>query len=149
MNKIIYYILSIGFFFLMSCNTDPQPIDYGEDQCEACKMMISDKRFGAELVTMKGKIYKYDAIECLIPEVIKNGEDHYKHLLVTDYNSPGTLIDGRKSLFLVSENRPSPMGGNLSAYVADDEIKAVESLVGGNIYNWKQLIDKNKEISER
>ena len=32
-------------------------------------MTIVDPRYGAELVTTKGKVYKYDAVECLINSV--------------------------------------------------------------------------------
>ena len=48
-----------------ACSKGHQPINYGEDECEFCKMMVMDKRYGAELVTDKGKIYFFDSIECL------------------------------------------------------------------------------------
>ncbi len=98
--------------------------------------MIVDERFGAELVTKKGKVYKFDAIECLLPETIKNGEDNYAHILVTDYLNPPTLIDATSSAFLISKNRPSPMGGNLSAYFTEDTVQDPEAAW----YDWKDLI---------
>jgi copper chaperone NosL len=100
----------------LSCSVSPQPINYQTDQCHSCKMIISDPRFGAELVTLKGKIYKYDAIECMVTDVLKNGEDHYAYILVTDFATPGTLVDAREMQYLISEKLPSPMGGNLSAH---------------------------------
>ena len=106
----------LPFLLLISCNIKPQPIEYGVDQCAACKMIISDSRFGCELVTTKGKVFKYDAIECLIPDVLKNGTDHYQYIMVTDFYNPGNFLTSYDARFIIDPDVPSPMGGNLSAY---------------------------------
>ena len=62
MIKNLMMLLVFSVFMFSGCSLEPKPIEYGEDQCDACKMRISDSRFGAELVTTKGKIYKYDAM---------------------------------------------------------------------------------------
>ncbi len=68
----------IAIFLLLSlvtasCGSNPEPINYGHDECEFCRMQISDNRYGAELVTDKGKVYKFDSIECLIEfAMVKN-----------------------------------------------------------------------------
>lgn len=133
--KVIFQVL-IGFCLWSSCSVSPKPINYNIDQCSACKMIIVDERFGAELVTKKGKVFKFDAIECLIPEVIQNSEDNYAHILVTDYLNPPELIDATSSIYLISKKRPSPMGGNLSAYSTKDTAQDQE----GAWYNWQDLI---------
>ena len=51
---IIIPVVLVGF--LTGCSTEPLPIRYGQDNCDFCKMTISDHRFGAEIVTKKGKI---------------------------------------------------------------------------------------------
>ncbi len=123
-----YLIPILVIFFLSSCNVEPQTIEYGADQCASCKMIISDSRFGCELVTTKGKIYKYDAIECLVPEVLKNGTDHYAYILVTDFYNPGNLLTAYDARFVIDPEIPSPMGGNLSAYSELNLNKSAESL---------------------
>ena len=57
----------ISFFslFIAACSTSPQPLEYGQDACVYCKMVVSDQRYGAEIVTTKGKVYKFDSIECM------------------------------------------------------------------------------------
>lgn len=127
------------FIAFNSCSISPVPIEYNVDQCHACKMIIADSRFGAELITLKGKVYKYDAVECLVPEIKKNGEDHYKFVLVTDFDDPKTLIDARISSYLISDKLPSPMGGFLSAYSSKGH--AVEALTrnDGKLYTWEEL----------
>ena len=59
----------ISFFFLVSCTVEPEPINYGGDQCEFCKMNVVDKAHAAQYVTSKGKQFKFDAIECLVREI--------------------------------------------------------------------------------
>ncbi len=46
-------------FSTMGCNTEPQPIKIGEDACSFCKMSIADNRYGAEIITKKGKVFKF------------------------------------------------------------------------------------------
>ncbi len=110
------FLFLIGLFALISCSTNPQTIVYNEDQCHACKMIISNSHFGTEMVTTKGKIYKFDAVECLVPELLEKGESNYAHILVTDYLTPHKLIDAKSSKYLISKKLPSPMGGFLSTY---------------------------------
>src|SRR5215203_1996100 len=52
-------MLAFGMFCMMavSCNASPEAIRIGKDNCTFCKMTISDARYGAEIVTAKGKIY--------------------------------------------------------------------------------------------
>ena len=52
-------------FIISSCTTKPQPIKMG-DTCDFCIMGVADNRFGAEIITNKGKIYKFDDIHCLL-----------------------------------------------------------------------------------
>ena len=51
---------------LDSCSTEPEQLQYGTDACHFCKMTLMDKKFGAELVTTKGKVYKFDDLSCFI-----------------------------------------------------------------------------------
>ncbi len=106
----------ISGFLIVSCSTRPQPISYGEDLCSYCRMSIVDARYGAELVTDKGKVYKFDALECLINHQQDNPEEVYAHVLVTDVTEPGQLTDARACTYLISPNIPSPMGANLSSF---------------------------------
>ena len=124
----------------ISCSTEPKPIEYHVDQCAECKMNISDQRFGAELVTKKGKIYKYDAAECMIRAVKVAGDSEFAHILVTDFKQPTQFIDATTATFLVSELRPSPMGANLSANVGKEFIDEAFIDDTSEILDWKQIL---------
>jgi hypothetical protein len=51
---------------LPGCDSGPQPINFGKDSCAECNMTIVDKRFGAEFVTGKGKVFKFDDVNCMV-----------------------------------------------------------------------------------
>jgi len=109
-------------------------------------MKISDVRFGAEMVTRKGKIYKYDSAECLVRNYIEQTNPDYAFILVTDYARPQTLIDAKTATFFISENQNSPMGGNLSAYANADIATRTLSEKGGRTLNFQELLDEYTSV---
>ena len=74
---------------LLACNSGPQAISYGKDACSYCKMTIVEKPFGCEIVTSKGKVAKFDAIECLVAHFSETGKDSTISIYVTDHSLPG------------------------------------------------------------
>ncbi|MBI4946986.1 MAG: nitrous oxide reductase accessory protein NosL [Bacteroidetes bacterium] len=136
--------LIVFTFLLVSCSVEPQPIAYGKEQCAFCKMTISDSRFGCELLTKKGKVYKFDASECMINYISKNKveEGTIYSLLTTDYSSPGKFINARNALFLISNSIQSPMGANLAAFAE----KKTAGAYDGNLLSWEQIF---MEISQK
>ena len=62
MKKLLPLIL-LATVLLAACQPSPKPIEYGSDMCDYCKMTIVDQQHAAELVTTKGKAFKFDAIE--------------------------------------------------------------------------------------
>ncbi len=134
-----YTLLFLAIVLIAACEISPVAIDYNEDQCHACKMMIADTRFGAELITKKGKVYKFDAAECMVRELNQKGQDFYELVLVTDFKQPKKLIDARAASFLISKQLPSPMGADLSAYASEAMAKAAVAEKGGQVFSWEQL----------
>lgn len=127
--------------FLSSCSVEPQPINYGSDACEFCKMTIVENRWAAEIVTVKGKAYKYDAIECMMNYMNRNDikSDGLALLLVDDYSQPGVLIDATKATYIKCEAIPSPMGAFLSSLNNADAAQAIVDEKGGEIFDFKEL----------
>ena len=143
--KIIQIVPILAFIFVfLSCGLDPEPINYGKDLCAHCNMKIMDKLHGAELVTSKGKIYKFDSGECLIDYIAHNSisEENIGHTLVTGYDNPGQLINAGKAVFLISKNLPSPMGAFLTAFSNKDEARKKQQEVGGEICDWNSVRPK-------
>src|SRR5688572_47555 len=87
---------------IASCSTQPEPIQFGKDQCHFCKMTLMDNKFGAELVTQKGKVYKFDDIKCMMSYYHSGHEptDNFVHKVVVDFAKPGKLIDATAASFI-------------------------------------------------
>lgn len=135
-----HLIAIASFFALSACSPQPQDIHYGEDMCSYCKMTIVDRQHAAQAVTNKGRVYKFDAIECLLNYVEdEGGEAQFAHLLVNDYQQPGVLIPAQESHYLISKAVPSPMGANLSAFESAKAADQMQAEKGGHVYHWKAL----------
>ncbi|MCH7523571.1 MAG: nitrous oxide reductase accessory protein NosL [Bacteroidetes bacterium] len=143
MNKTLKKItVLIVLILLLGCNVGPKPIDYGQDGCHFCKMTIVDKRHAAEIITQKGKIYTFDATECMVNFLTEFDVSKIKLFLSNNYSNPGELIDATQATFIINTNIPSPMGAFLSAFKnKEDALKK-----GGDIYSWSELLRhlKNK-----
>jgi len=130
----------VALLLLFNCSNSPQPIVYGQDGCHFCKMTIVDKLHAAEIVTIKGKVYKFDATECMINHLKTIDTSTLKHCLSNNYLEAETLIDATQASFLISENIPSPMGAFLSAFVTKGDAETIQAQKGGTIYNWEALL---------
>lgn len=132
---------------LVACEPEAEAIHYGEDACSFCRMTIVGKQHGAELVTSKGKVFKFDAVECLVGELGRTEHDP-ELLLVTDFASPESLINATTATFLISEAIPSPMGANLSAFAIQTDAMDLARERGGELLSWEQLLDRKQESSD-
>ena len=132
----------VVFMFLMlvtSCNVGPKPIADGSDGCHFCRMTIVDRQHAAEIVTDKGKAFKFDSSECMMNHLKDIDQKQVALYLVNDYNQPGELINATKATYLISERIPSPMGEFLTAFKTEQA--AVDALMTyeGDLLTWEQL----------
>ena len=134
-------LVFIAMILLSACSVEPTPVNYGSDECAFCSMMIMDARFGSELVTDKGKIFKFDSGECMIRYSLKKEDQVFSHIMVTHFNEPNKLHDARTSYFVVSDKIPSPMGGNLSAYRNAELASTTVKKNGGEVFSWEEILD--------
>lgn len=123
---------------LWQCSVDMEAINFGTDNCSYCKMTIVDQRYGAEVVTKKGKVYKYDASECMIREVCQESQftsDQIHSIYTIDFLSPKTLIDANQAAFLFSEKLPSPMGAFLTSFASSAIAIEKQKELGGEVFD--------------
>lgn len=129
---------------LLSCTPAAEPIAYGEDMCSHCKMAIVDAHFAAEVVTQKGKVYKFDAIECMMDFLAIKQSDKMALVLVHDYENPKDWQAATRCNYLISKELPSPMGAGLSAWTSKGSAAAMQTLKGGSLLDWGSLQQQNK-----
>lgn len=137
--KWLFY--AVCCLLLMSCQPEPDPIDFGEDQGVYCKMTIADPRYGAELVTDKGKVYKFDAVECMVNYLEEEAPSEREHayVLAIAADTPGELHSVEEMYFLRSPEMPSPMGANLTGFSTREAAEAAREQHGGEILSWEEV----------
>jgi len=133
------FLLSIIAVAASACAPKAQPVEYGADACYYCKMTIVDRQHAAEAVTSKGKVFKFDAIECMVPYLALEEEANYPVLVVNDYLRPGEWTDARSAAYLISRNLPSPMGAFLTGFADKAAAESVQKEKGGDVYDWEGM----------
>lgn len=128
---------------LTGCDAKPEPFRYGKDECESCRMVISDQRFGAEIVTHKGRVHKFDDIGCMA-DFVKDGslaESEVKDRYVSNFNLPNTFIAVGQAHFLRGGVK-SPMGSDAPAFATESELNAVKAkLQAGEPSIWPKVLE--------
>lgn len=126
---------------LVACEPGPQEIRIGEQECDHCRMMISDEHFASQMVTQQGRNYAFDAIECMAAYVeSEEGQRHDIHSLwVPDFDNPEEWLPADEAVYLQSEELHSPMALNLSAYATERAAKRQQSRVSGKVIDWNEV----------
>ena len=131
---------------ISSCSTKPEPFKYGKDDCYFCKMGIVDPKFGGEVITKKGKVYKFDDIICMA-RYIKSGvlkENEIAQKVVINFEKENDFLDVSKTTFRVSPELRSPMGSNAAAYTSQQAAEKAKAGKEGQIINWDELYNNIK-----
>lgn len=130
-------ILIVATLALSACTASgPEPIVVNKDVCFHCKMNISDVRFGAELITTKGRVYKFDDVVCMKWFASKMAAADVKATYVCAYTQPGHLVNTDSLFFIRGENIASPMRGNVAAFTD-------RAVMQGYLETWKAVeVDK-------
>ncbi|TBX67024.1 hypothetical protein EZL74_10220 [Flavobacterium silvisoli] len=133
----LIFLISI---VLVSCiSGEPKPIQLNTDSCDFCKMTIANGKFGAELITQKGRYYKFDDVACMIHFAKSNTVVPYKAFFVGDYLQENTLLPVEKCYFLKGGSINSPMHGNAVAFASDKEAAQYQSKLNAKLLTWKEL----------
>lgn len=135
--KIILAVLTAAVCLLSACSKGFEPIRYGKDACAHCKMTIMDKRFAAELVNPKGKVFKFDDISCLRAFT---SELAGSMVYVNGFGStPENPLDAVAAVYLRHESFNSPMNGNLAAFADEADAAALKDSLRLELFTWETL----------
>ena len=110
-------LVASSMIVLAACSESmPQEIAVGKDQCANCKMTISEPKYATQLITEKGRLYKFDDISCMNDYEVSNTESTGNaKTYVADFHS-GEFIEKTTATFIKGGDIKSPMGGNTQAY---------------------------------
>ncbi len=133
----LFILLCLG-----SCGTSqPAPIRLGKDECTNCKMIITDPRFGAEIITKTNKLFKFDDVNCL-NNYIKNNEkiqSQINHIYFVDYGNESGFVLANEAFYLQSEEIKSPMGSAVAAFSNQQQLTETASkLTQSKAITWNE-----------
>jgi copper chaperone NosL len=133
---------TLAALLLVGCGGGPREIHYRQDACARCRMILMDARYGAELVTRRGKALVFDSIECLAAHTLEQPADAEgaRGLYVTPYDAPNTLVPAEAAGYLYCEQLPSPMGQGLSAAADRAGAEALLAVHGGRVLAWSEVL---------
>ena len=83
--KLPFLLLFASFCLTVGCSVGPKPIDYGHVGCHFCSMTIVDKQHAAQLVTTKGKVFNFDAVECMMNQLKETDESTISLFLANNF----------------------------------------------------------------
>lgn len=130
-------IISVLFLSLASCMPEkPKPIALNTDACEFCKMTISNGKFGAEIITKKGRVFKFDDLGCMV-QFSKSQE--VQSFYVSEYLSDNQLIPAETAHFIKGEEIGSPMRGNFAAFASPEQQDEYAQKLKAKPMSWTEV----------
>lgn len=136
-----YILFVLLLLITVACSTRPEPLKVGKDVCSFCKMPVADTKFGAELITSKGRIYKYDDVICMINWLRKddNNKIIVSRKLIAIYNNNGELIDVENAVMVMNDKIRSPMNSGIAGFKTSDEaLKTIP--FAEQTLSWEQIL---------
>ncbi len=133
-------LLAVGIL-VVACSVKPEPLQYGMDACYTCKMTLMDTKYGAELVTRKGKVYKFDDMNCMLNFYHSEYEptEDFTHILVIDFSNPEKFIDAQHALYIKSANIRTPMASGIAAFENEASLKPYLKEWKGILMSWGEV----------
>jgi copper chaperone NosL len=131
---------------LAACGIAPEPVHIGSDECAQCRMTISEPQFATQVLSNRGRSFKFDSIECMVA-FVNGGElpaSDMHSAWVADFDSHDDWIAAEDAFFVHSASLRSPMGGGLSAHATRAGADALIAELGtGAVLDWSQLRSRN------
>ncbi|MFV0304025.1 MAG: nitrous oxide reductase accessory protein NosL [Moheibacter sp.] len=125
---------------LTACSgNEPQAIDLNKDACHFCKMAISDGHFGAEVITNKGRVYKFDDLSCMMGYAHSTEESEVFSYYISDYTLDNSLIEAKSAWYIHSTSLKSPMNGNFAAFFTEDLATEYADKNNSKVLTWSEI----------
>lgn len=126
----------------ISCDfSNPVPIQINKDACDYCKMTISDDKFCTEIITEKGRCYKFDDVKCMVSYNKENVEMKARYFYVYGFNGNKEFLNIADSYLVESKSFRSPMGGNTAVVRTKEEAdQLLEKYPESKIVSWDALL---------
>lgn len=106
-------LLLILMILVAGCSQGPEPIRWGTDTCDRCRMVIVDRSFGAEFVEKGGRIRKFDEVDEMVRYLAERPMEG--KAFVTN-GLDGGLVPAEHAAYVESPDIKAPMGSHLMSF---------------------------------
>ena len=104
-------------------------------------MTIDDVRFGAMVITAKGRIQTFDSIECLASYVAAlSSSEQPRGVYVANHEHPAQWVDAAQATYLHKSQLRSPMGRELAAFQRQADRTSLVQRYGGTPLAWSEVL---------
>ncbi len=147
-------VLVVTLAFTAGCQADPPPQDaageihetdrmvYGQDQDPFCGGEVEEVRWGGEVQTQDGEVFRFRSVECLAAFLLEGRvpDSRVEKIRVVDFPSGWKLIDAKEATFLQTPNLSSPDRLNLMAIQGDRMIRNLHDAYTGRLMGWDEVL---------
>lgn len=137
-NRSALLLIACCSMFLSCQEKGAEPIKLNVDQCAFCKMNIADGKFASEIITTKGRVYKFDDLHCMIGYLDDNSADIKSHF-VNQYTADNILIPAETAFYLKGGTISSPMRGNIAAFANEEEANLFKNKFEATSVSWNEI----------
>ena len=130
-------VMTLVVLLIISCSNDkelrPVDINYGQDICERCKMIISEEKFSSQLIMQNGTVYNFDDIGGMIVYILENEITPEKEkIFVKDFYS-NKWLGLSDAIYVSIDNIKTPMNFGLVAVADSSTASDLISKHGGRV----------------
>jgi hypothetical protein len=97
----------------LACSDDPGsgPVElhWDRDACERCRMVLSDRRFAAQVRTAAGELQRFDDVGCAVSWIAEQPGVHASEIWVQDHRD-GRWLDARTAFYESVASTPMDYG---------------------------------------
>jgi copper chaperone NosL len=105
-------------------------------------MSIADGKYAAEVITEKGRAYKFDDISCMMKYCKENSDTKMGAYFVNDFAQDNVLIPTNTAFFLSGGAIQSPMRGGIIAFSKEADAKEMAIKLQAESTTWETILAK-------
>jgi copper chaperone NosL len=135
-----HYLILIVALLFAACEPTPKALQAGADECQYCRMMITEAEFASQALNKQGRSFFFDSIECLAAwEQTSTSPEKVHSLWVPDFMNPSDWVLATEASFLHSTTLRSPMGLYLSGYKLHQDAVDHQHEFQGILMQWDEV----------
>lgn len=137
------FVIWLAVIVMSGCGSEinfdePPDIRYGEDVCDRCNMIISEARFAAAYVTLRGQVRRFDDIGGMM-DYYHDKKEEIAVFWVHDYTT-SEWLKADDAFFVMNNELITPMGFGIVAVADKSQAETLALQEGGIVMSFEALL---------